>query len=138
MKRLVSTLEAIYEVKNWFLKKFCFCKCAWCRYVPLQAKYTTPTLLPPNAELGIGQFDVGPIPPNKEGGDAKTKLKVKVRLNLNGRARALLTSRFCSSLTSVFCSLTLICSLTVICSLTLFCSQNTFKLMTASMFHVSM
>ena len=48
----------------------------------LQAKYTTPTLLPPNAELSVGSFDIGPVPPPKEA--EKTKLKVKVRLNLNG------------------------------------------------------
>ena len=49
----------------------------------LQAKYTTPTLLPPGAELAVGSFDVGPVPVCKDL-DAKTKLKVKVRLNLNG------------------------------------------------------
>mmetsp|Transcript_3841 Transcript_3841/g.15622 ORF Transcript_3841/g.15622 Transcript_3841/m.15622 type:complete len:764 (-) Transcript_3841:53-2344(-) len=49
----------------------------------LQAKYTTPTLLPPNAMTQIGSFDVGPIP-STNSDDGKTKLKVKVRLNLNG------------------------------------------------------
>ena len=49
----------------------------------LQAKYTTPTLLPPNAITQIGSFDVGPIP-STNSDDGKTKLKVKVRLNLNG------------------------------------------------------
>lgn len=49
----------------------------------VQANYTTPTLLPPNTQLGIGQFDIGPIVPAEEP-DQKTKIKVKVRLNLNG------------------------------------------------------
>ena len=49
----------------------------------VQAKYTTPTLLPPNAELAIGAFEIGPVPKCKDP-EGKTKLKVKVRLNLNG------------------------------------------------------
>lgn len=49
----------------------------------VQAKYTTPTLLPPNAELSVGSFEIGPVPKCKDP-EGKTKLKVKVRLNLNG------------------------------------------------------
>jgi heat shock protein 4 len=49
----------------------------------IQAKYTTPTLLPPGTELAIGSFDIGPIARAKDA-EEKTKLKVKVRLNLNG------------------------------------------------------
>jgi heat shock protein 4 len=49
----------------------------------VQAKYTTPTLLPPNAETNIGAFEIGPVPKCKEP-EGKTKLKVAIRLNLNG------------------------------------------------------
>jgi len=49
----------------------------------VQARYTTPTLLPPNAELSVGSFEIGPVPQSSDP-ETKTKLKVKVRLNLNG------------------------------------------------------
>jgi heat shock protein 4 len=50
----------------------------------IQAKYTTPTLLHPGADLAIGGFEIGPVPKPKNREEEKTKLKVKVRLNLNG------------------------------------------------------
>ena len=50
----------------------------------LQAKYQS-ELLSPGADLNIGQFDIGPIPPPTNPEETKQKLKVKVRLNLDGR-----------------------------------------------------
>ena len=46
------------------------------------ARYAAPELLPAGANLDVGKFTLGPIPPSKTG--EKQKVKVKVRLNIHG------------------------------------------------------